>query len=114
MAPLTNTVNAQDKKNQAFKSAERDTNPCNISYALYFVSSTYKDVLLLFWDSKEFGVAESPVDVEAEADPRKLPVPEISCQLENHARCKRLYQICVKTSKALTNSIIILNKRCKN
>jgi hypothetical protein len=69
------------------------------------VLSTYKEVLLLFCDNTEFGVAESPVDVEAEADPRKLPVPEISCQLENHAEHKRLYQIRVQTAKDLTNSI---------
>jgi hypothetical protein len=57
------------------------------------VLCTYNEVLLLFCDNTEFGVAESPVDVEAEADPRKLPVPEISCQLENHVECTRFYQI---------------------
>jgi hypothetical protein len=50
--------------------------------------STYKEVLLLFCDNTEFGVAESPVDVEVEADPRKLPVPDISCQLQNQAKHK--------------------------
>jgi hypothetical protein len=61
---------------------------------MYFVFSTYKEVLLLFCDISEFGVAESPVEVEAEADPRKLPVPEISCQLKNNAEYNSMYQEC--------------------
>jgi hypothetical protein len=49
------------------------------AHMLYLFLCTYKEVLLLFCDNTEFGVAESPVEVDA--DPRKLPVPEISCQL---------------------------------
>jgi hypothetical protein len=98
-------VNESARKIQAFKLGATDASPYNISYTLYFVLSTYKEVLLLFCDNSEFGVAESPVDVKAEADPHKLPVPEISCQLENHVEWKRLYQIHVQTAKALTNSI---------
>lgn len=86
----TKTKNDNSRKIQPLKrDGTYGSNYCQV-HTLYLFLSTYKEVLLLFCDNTEFGVAESPAEVEA--DPRKLPVPEISCQLQNHAQHERIYK----------------------
>jgi hypothetical protein len=72
-------MTAQEKFNQSNMKKYMEVVTTSGTHTLYLFLSTYKEILLLFCDNTEFGVAESPVEVEA--DPRKLPVPEMSCQL---------------------------------